>query len=71
MTVRAKGQPVRCFLAKSVAMIEMPYRVGKETASGNEKNVSAGELFGEPTAESRAEIGQIIEAAADLDDGEG
>src|SRR5262249_51909724 len=66
----AESEPVRCFLAQTVTVIEVAHHVGRGTAAGNEQHAAAGgSLGGEPAPQTRPQVGQGEEAAAELDAG--
>lgn len=65
----AKSQPMCDFFAEFVTAIQLPYCIDEGTAAGNQNNATAGEVLIEPAAKTWTQIRQIVEAAADLDDG--
>lgn len=73
MSVESKGserEPVGGFFAKVMIAVEEADDIGRPSAAGDEENVSCVES-GEPAAEVRAQVGQIVNAAAELQDGGG
>ena len=65
---RTKGEPVSGFFAERMGSVEVANHVRRAAAAGHQQDALRVEA-GEPAPQTRAEVRQVVQAAADLDDG--